>query len=169
MIVTQSPLDFRRPLCWPSFGLRTLFELTFVCGVIFYVWFQRQPSNAIQPDHVLQLDATGTLIDAPVQGVYLVDPDGYVNLGAVYGKVNVLGLSGDEAEAAIRAHLQRFLPEPSVTASIVGWKHSWELERIHQLEAEVEQLRQEQRSAERKRKGYSDPQGPARAGSIPMR
>jgi hypothetical protein len=143
---------------WPSFSLRTLFEATFVCGVIFYIWFNRQPANVIKPDHVLQIDTVGTLVDAPIQGMYLVDPDGFVNLGAIYGKVKVDGLTSDGAEAAILDRLQDFLYVPQVTVSIAGWRNSWELNRIQELEAEVQRLKQNALSSERKRKGWLDPQ-----------
>jgi hypothetical protein len=144
---------------WPRFSLRTLFEATFVFGVIFYIWFNRQPANIIKPDQVLQIDTIGTLVDAPINGLHLVDPDGYVNLGAVYGKVNVAGMTGDAAEAAILAHLQRLLRDPQVTVSIVGSRDTWELARIAELEAEVERLKQDALSAQRMRQGWLDPQG----------
>jgi hypothetical protein len=147
-----------RVLRWPRFSLRTLFEVTFVCGVVFYIWFNRQPAGAIKPDHVLQIDAIGTLVDAPISGIRLVDPDGFVNLGAVYGKVNVMGMTGDAAEAAILAQLQKFLRNPQVTVSIVGWRDSWELNRIGELEAEVQRLKQDALRVERIRKGWLDPQ-----------
>ena len=147
-----------RVLRWPRFSLRTLFEVTFVCGVVFCIWFNRQPAGAIKPDHVLQIDAIGTLVDAPISGIRLVDPDGFVNLGAVYGKVYVLGLTGDAAEAAILAHLQKFISNTQVTVSIAGWRDSWELSRIQELEAEIQRLKQDALRAERMRKGWLDPQ-----------
>jgi protein involved in polysaccharide export with SLBB domain len=154
---------------WPRFGLRTLFEVTFVCGVVFYIWFNRRPDNVIKPDHVLQIEAVGTLVDAPVSGVHLVDPDGYVNLGAVYGKAHVAGMTGDAAEAAILVQLRRFLRDPQVTVSIAGWRDSWELARIQELEAEVQRLKQEALSADRMRQGWHDPQGSPQGEAIPQR
>jgi hypothetical protein len=143
----------------PAFSLRTLLELVFVCAVLFYVWFNRPPDNVIRPDHVLQIDADGTHIDSPIRGAYLVDPDGNVNLGAVYGKVKVSGMTADEAEAAVLAKLQKILRSPQVVISIAGWRDSWELGRVDALEKEIEDLRMEMRSYEWKQKGLSDPQG----------
>jgi hypothetical protein len=153
------PLSEPRVRRWPRFSLRTLFEATFVCGVIFYIWFNRQPAGVIKPDQALQIETIGTLVDAPINGIHLVDPDGYVNLGAVYGKVNVAGMTVEGAESAILAQLRKFLRDPHVTVSIVGARDSWELNRIRELEAEVERLNQDALRAERIRQGWLDPQG----------
>ncbi len=145
----------------PSFSLRTLLELVFVCGVLFYVSFNRAPDNVIRSDHVLQIDALGTYIESPIRGVYLVDPDGCVNLGAAYGKVKVSGMTAGEAEAAVSAQLQKMLSRPQVAISIAGWRDSWELGRVDALQQEIEKLRRELRSYEWKQKGLVDPQGAA--------
>ena len=147
----------------PAFSLRTLLELTFVCGVLFYVWFNRAPANVIRPDHVLQIEALGTYFGAPVHGDYLVDPDGNVNLGAAYGKANVSGMTADEAEAAVIAQLEKTLTRPQVTVSIIGWRDSWELGRVDALQKEIDELRMELRSYEWKQKGLIDPQGTSQA------
>jgi Polysaccharide biosynthesis/export protein len=153
-------IPWRKPRVrhWPTFSLRTLLELVFVCGVVFYIWFNRRPDNIIKPNYVLQIHAAGTLPDEPIEGVYLVDPDGNVNLGAIYGKVNVAGMTGDAAEAVILGHLRTLLSDAQVTVSIAGWRDSWELSRIGELEAEVQRLKQDALSAERRRKGWLDPQ-----------
>ncbi len=38
---------------------------------------------------------------APIEGVYAVDVDGFVNLGGEYGKVRVVGMTADEAQNAV--------------------------------------------------------------------
>jgi hypothetical protein len=50
--------------------------------------------------------------------LFVVAPDGHVNLGAVYGKVNVAGLSFDEARDAVKAHLRRTLEDPQVSLTL---------------------------------------------------
>jgi hypothetical protein len=152
------PLSKPRVRRWPRFSLRTLFEATFVCGVVFYIWFNRQPAGVIKPDHVLQIDVFGHLPDDPIQGLYLVNPDGDVNLGAIIGKFHVAGMTADDAETAILDQLQKLLHDPQVTVSIVGWRDSWELHRIQELEAEVRRLEREALSAQRRRQGWLDPQ-----------
>jgi hypothetical protein len=143
----------------PTFTLRTLLELVFVCGVLFYIWFNRRPDNVIRPDHVVEIDVDGAFLNAPIRGLYLVDPDGNVNLGASYGKVSVESLTADEAQAAVLTQLQKSLATPYVTVSIAGWKDSMDLERVKKLETEVEDLKQELRSYGWKRQGFRDPQG----------
>jgi hypothetical protein len=151
----------------PAFSLRTLLELVFVCGVLFYVWFNRRPENVIRPDHVVEIDADGTFLNAPIRGLYLVDPDGNVNLGASYGKVTVEGLTSHEAQSAVLAQLRKSLSEPSVTLSIAGWKGSMDLDRVKKLERDVESLKQELRSHQWKQQGLRDPQGSSN--DIPQR
>jgi hypothetical protein len=134
----------------PAFSLRTLLELLFFCGLLFYIWFIRPPGNVIQPDHLLQIDVAGTLIDSPIQGLFLVDPDGYVNLGATYGKLKVSGMTGNEAQAALLVHLQKVLAAPQATVSIAGWRKPGDFDRIEQLERQIKDLRTEFRGALKK-------------------
>ena len=158
----------------PTFSLRTLLELVFLFGVLFYIWFNRRPENIIRPDHVVEIDVDGTYINAPIRGLYLVDPDGNVNLKAMYGKVRVEGLTGDQAQSAVLVHLQNYLNSPQVTVSIVGWRDSMDLERVDKLEKDVESLKQELRSYHWKQQGLRDPQGIPngvleRSSTIPVR
>ena len=134
----------------PTFGMRTLLEMVFVCAVLFYIWFTRPPGNVIQTDHVLQIDAINTAVDAPIRGLYLVDPDGYVNLGGYYGKFRVAGMTGDEAQAALLPHLKKVLSAPQVTVSIAGARGDADIDRTARLEREIEELRTEMRSAMKK-------------------
>lgn len=64
------------------------------------------------PYHIEALDAlmirvAGTPMEAPIDGVFLVSPDGTVNLGFDYGTIHVDGLTVEEAEAAISARLKK--------------------------------------------------------------
>jgi hypothetical protein len=72
-------------------------------------------ATIINPGDSLRINAAGTLQESPIKGVYSVDPDGYVNLGAEYGKVRVSGMTADEAQAAVLAELRKVLREPKVT------------------------------------------------------
>jgi hypothetical protein len=133
----------------PAFSLRTLLEVVFVCGVVFYLWFNRPPGNIIQPGHLLHIDTDGSLPDSPIKGQYLVDPDGKVNLGAAYGlagKVRVAGMTADDAQSAIKNELAKVLRQPLVTVSIAGWQDDSETSltaRVRQLENEVGRLKQQ--------------------------
>jgi protein involved in polysaccharide export with SLBB domain len=133
----------------PAFSLRTLLEVVFVCGVVFYLWLNRPPSNVIQTGHVLHIDADGAYPESPIKGHYLVDPDGNVNLGAVYGpagKVRVVAMTADDAQRTIVTELAKVLRNPQVTVSIAGWQDDRETSlttRIGRLENEVEGLKQQ--------------------------
>jgi serine/threonine protein kinase/protein involved in polysaccharide export with SLBB domain len=74
----------------------------------------------IQRDHSLRVSATGEFEEAPLDGLYSIDLDGYVNLGAEYGKFKVLGLTADEAQQSILDKLREFLSDPKVVLSIEG-------------------------------------------------
>ena len=74
-----------------------------------------------------------------------------------------------QREAAILAQLRKFLRDPQVTVSIVGSRDTWELNRIAELEAEVQRLKQEALSAARIRQGWLDPQSSPQGEVIPQR
>jgi polysaccharide export outer membrane protein len=75
----------------------------------------------LQPWDVLQIHVMGTLPDAPISGPYRIEPEGRVNLGSVYGAVEVAGLAANEAQDAIAQHLRQFLKEPIVAVSVVDF------------------------------------------------
>jgi polysaccharide biosynthesis/export protein len=72
----------------------------------------------IQPLDVLQLEADGTRFDAPIRGLYLVEPGGMLNLGPGYGKVKVGGLSLEEAQNKVTEQLKRTLVNPQVSLTL---------------------------------------------------
>ncbi len=81
--------------------------------------------NAVpkSPYHLRSLDALslqvlGTLPDAPIEGVYVLGPGGTVNLGAPYGRIKVTGLTVEQAQEAIAAHLKKQLKTPDVSVSL---------------------------------------------------
>jgi polysaccharide export outer membrane protein len=68
---------------------------------------------------VLQVDVEGEQPENPIDNEpIVVDPGGYINLGAVYGKVKVSDLSLEEARDALEAHLRRVLREPQVSITL---------------------------------------------------
>src|SRR6266545_1202256 len=69
--------------------------------------------DRIQPGDRLKIHATNTLPDAPIQGVLRVEPSGRIALGAAYGRLQIKGLTLEEAEVAI----QRYLRNPSVSVT----------------------------------------------------
>ena len=67
----------------------------------------------------IAINVFNTLPDAPISGVYSVQPGGIVNLGEPYGTVKVSKLSTEGAQAAILTALAAHLKEPTVTVSLV--------------------------------------------------
>lgn len=71
-----------------------------------------------------QADVSVTLIKIAAQqtiaGEHLVGPDGTVNLG-VYGRVRVVGMTLDEAKAAIENHLSDRFDRPEVAVDVYGY------------------------------------------------
>jgi polysaccharide export outer membrane protein len=78
-----------------------------------------KPPYRIQPLDALNVQVTETLPDAPIAGVYVVDPDGKIDLGYTYGTVFVADMTTGEARDAIRTWLrQRLKPGYQVIISL---------------------------------------------------
>jgi polysaccharide export outer membrane protein len=67
---------------------------------------------------VLQVQVIGTLLDQPIDGYYLIEAEGVVNLGAAYGKVRVAGMTIEQITDAITAHLGQILRNPEVSVQL---------------------------------------------------
>lgn len=77
------------------------------------------PPYRVEPLDVLYLFAPGAPEKDPINGLYPVDPDGTINLGATYGgTVRVVDLSVAEIEKVLNKQLKAFLKDPNVTASL---------------------------------------------------
>jgi polysaccharide export outer membrane protein len=55
-----------------------------------------------------------------IAGEHLVAPDGKVNLGT-YGRVRVVGMTIEEAQAAVQAHLAQYLEQPEIALDVLGY------------------------------------------------
>lgn len=55
-----------------------------------------------------------------ITGEHLVAPDGKVNLGT-YGRVRVVGMTIEEAQNAVQAHLTRYLDNPKIAVDVLGF------------------------------------------------
>jgi len=67
---------------------------------------------------VLQIQVVGTLLDQPIDGFYLVEAEGIINLGAAYGSVRVVGMTIEEAKEAITQQLMQVLRQPVVSVQL---------------------------------------------------
>jgi protein involved in polysaccharide export with SLBB domain len=77
-----------------------------------------KPPHRIEPFDGLLIRVLGTLPDQPIADAFAVDPEGTVDLGPSYGHVKVVGLTTDEAQAAIQQHLSQVLQSPQVSVSL---------------------------------------------------
>ncbi len=79
-----------------------------------------RPAHRIEQGDVLNISTAGTPPDAPIEKTHTVDIDGFVNLGAEYGKVRVVGMTADEAQDAVLTELRKLLRSPQVVISIAS-------------------------------------------------
>ena len=77
-----------------------------------------KPPFRIQSFDSLQVIVEGTLLEQPINGIYVVEPGGMLDLGPSYGKVLVGGRSLDEAQDSVFRHLKRVLREPQVSLTL---------------------------------------------------
>jgi polysaccharide export outer membrane protein len=77
----------------------------------------RQPYH-IEIYDVLSIKAAFALPDEPINGLYVVDDDGNLDLGPTYGKTRVLGLTLPEAQKMISKKLEAVLRQPEITVEL---------------------------------------------------
>jgi polysaccharide biosynthesis/export protein len=77
-----------------------------------------KPPYRIEIYDVLQIQVLGTLLEQPIDGYFLVEAEGLINLGAAYGKLRVVGMTVDEARAAIDRKLREILIRPVVSVQL---------------------------------------------------
>ncbi len=66
---------------------------------------------------VLQIRANA-LPDQPIDNYYIVEAEGTINLGPIYGTVRVSGMTIDEIKAALNKWLRQWLREPAVSVQL---------------------------------------------------
>jgi polysaccharide biosynthesis/export protein len=76
------------------------------------------PPYRIDIYDILQIRVTGTFLDQPIDGFFLVEGEGIVTLGPAYGRVHVAGMTIEEATAAITAKLKNVLSTPAVSVQL---------------------------------------------------
>lgn len=75
----------------------------------------------IRPHHLLYIHVHGVFPDAPIGGTYVVEPNGKVPLGVRYGRVQLEGLTLEEAEHAVEKHLSDSFVQPVASVTLAGW------------------------------------------------
>lgn len=97
------------------------------------------PDYRIEPPDIIQIDAIhiapkapyrlrafdtlvvtvpAALPDAPISAAYTIEPGGMIDFGAPYGRVRVLNMTVEEADAAIEKHLAEQLNDPKASVSL---------------------------------------------------
>jgi len=61
----------------------------------------------ISPGDAIQVSVIGVAADVPINNVFYVEPAGTIALGPAYGRVKVAGLSLEDAEKALKEHLEK--------------------------------------------------------------
>ncbi|MBN2025092.1 MAG: polysaccharide biosynthesis/export family protein [Pirellulales bacterium] len=68
----------------------------------------------------LAIQVEGTLAEAPLHGVFEIQPGGTINLGGTYGSLAVAGKTIEEVQLALEEHLQKHLKKPEVSVQLAG-------------------------------------------------
>ena len=76
------------------------------------------PPYRIDIYDVLQIRVLGTILDQPIDNMYLVEGEGIVSLGPAYGTVRVVGMTIEEATEVITRKLQEVLVKPDVSVQL---------------------------------------------------
>jgi polysaccharide export outer membrane protein len=77
-----------------------------------------KPPHRIEPFDALLIRVANAYADQPIAEGFYVNPEGKIDLGPTYGQVSVVGLTIDEAQAAIRRHLAQLIVDPIVSVSL---------------------------------------------------
>jgi serine/threonine protein kinase/protein involved in polysaccharide export with SLBB domain/WD40 repeat protein len=95
-------------------------QVTF--GMLDPPWHEAAPPRqpyTIAPLDVLEINVPGAPQDQPIDGAFLVEPDdGTVSFGPVYGRVQLKGLTLEEAQRAIEKKLQAVLKDPKAWVTL---------------------------------------------------
>jgi len=73
----------------------------------------------LQPLDIVSIDVKNTLPDAPIADNYPIEPDGFVDFGEPYGRVQISEMTVKEAKEAISNYLRNRLASPLVALSLI--------------------------------------------------
>lgn len=76
------------------------------------------PPYRLEVYDALQVQVVGTLLDQPIDGYFLIEADGTINLGPAYGLVRVAGMTLEQARTTIDLQLRRILKRPEVSVQL---------------------------------------------------
>jgi protein involved in polysaccharide export with SLBB domain len=90
-----------------------------------------KPPYKVEPLEVLYVSVTDTLPNQPINGPFVVSPEGTINLGFNYGSVRCAGMSLDQIQTGIRAHLGNILRNAQVTVALAQFRGLQQLRGEH--------------------------------------
>jgi polysaccharide biosynthesis/export protein len=90
-----------------------------------------KPPYRVEAYDVLSIKASVALPDYPIYDYYIVDEQGYVDLGPVYGKVQVQGLPLAEVKAAIVKKLRDIIQRPEISVQLARTGGTQQLDDIY--------------------------------------
>jgi polysaccharide biosynthesis/export protein len=90
-----------------------------------------KPPYRVDVYDVLEIRALMALPQYPIDDFYIVDEVGNVDLGPVYGKVSVRGLSLAEVKSVIIRKLQEVLQQPEVTVKLARTGGTQQLDGVY--------------------------------------
>ncbi len=88
------------------------------------------PPYKIEPLDALSIVVPNTLTE-PIAGVYQVQLEGTLNLGATYGSVQVDGMTIEQAKQAIEKTLKKVIKEPQVQVALAQSRASQQIRGEH--------------------------------------
>jgi protein involved in polysaccharide export with SLBB domain len=77
-----------------------------------------KPPHRLEPFDGIIVQVNGVPPEAPIGNVYVIDPEGKIDLGPTYGRVTVVDLTIDEASDAIRRELSKTYGNVDVSVSL---------------------------------------------------
>jgi len=90
-----------------------------------------KPPYRVEPLEILFINVTDTLPNQPINGAFVVSPEGTINLGFNYGTVRVGGLTLDQIQTNIRGHLGNILRNSQVTVALAQFRGLQQLRGEH--------------------------------------
>jgi polysaccharide biosynthesis/export protein len=78
-----------------------------------------RPPYRIESYDLLLIRVIGTTPDAPINDYYLVDAEGAVDLGPMYGKLRISGMTLDEASSILTQYLKQMLSQPEASVQLI--------------------------------------------------
>src|SRR6478752_8956952 len=79
-----------------------------------------KPPLHLEPFDAVLIRVANAFSDQPIADAFFITPEGDVDLGPSYGRVKVVGLTTDEAQAEVRRRLSQYIDNPVVSVSLAS-------------------------------------------------